>query len=53
MNSLISKGFHHGALVALMSVGSHYNGVDFEIVGRGHAPGRSGREVLAIESAVV
>ena len=33
VDSLISEGFHHGALAALTSVGSHYNGVDFEVVG--------------------
>ena len=33
VDSLISKGFHHGTLATLMSVGSHYNGIDFEVVG--------------------
>ena len=51
VDSLISKGFCHGPLVTMTSVGSHYNGVDFEVIGRGHAPGRSESEVLAIESA--
>ena len=52
VDSLISKGFCHGALAALTLVGSHYNGVDFEDVGPGHALGRSESEVLAIESAI-
>ena len=50
VDSLISEGFHRGALDALMSVGLHYNGVKFEVVGRGQSPGRSKSEVLAIES---
>ena len=33
VDSLISKGFHHGTLATLMSVGSHYNGIDFEVIG--------------------
>ena len=45
VDSLISEGFRHGALAALMSVGSHYNGVDFEVVGRGNALGRSVSDV--------
>ena len=50
VDSLISKGFHRGTLAALTSVGSHYNGVDFDVVGQGHAPRRSEREVLTIKS---
>ena len=45
VDSLISKGFCRGALVALTSVESHYNGVDFEVVGRGNALGRSVSDV--------
>ena len=51
MDSLISKGFHRGTLAALMSVSSHYNSVNFEVIGRWHALGRFESEVLAIESA--
>ena len=50
MDSLIFERFHCGALAALTWVGSHYNGVDFELIGRGHALGRSESEVLAIKS---
>ena len=41
VDSLISEGVLHGAHAALTSVGSHYSGVDFEVVGRGRTPGRS------------
>ena len=34
-----------------MSIGSHYSGIDFEVVERGRAPGRSESDILAIESA--
>ena len=53
MDSLIFERFHRGALAALTWVGSHYNGVDFELIGRGHALGRSESEVLAIDSAAI
>jgi hypothetical protein len=48
---LIPEGVRHGAHAVLVSVGSHYGGVDFEVIGRGHAPGRSEGDILAIESA--
>ena len=51
VDSLISEGARRGAHAALVSVGSHYCGVDFKIIGRGHAPGRSEGDILAIESA--
>ena len=51
VDSLISKGFHYGALIAFMLVGSHYNGVNFKVIGRGHDLGRFESEVLGIESA--
>ena len=51
MDSLISEGFCCGTLAALTSVDLHYNGVNFEVIGRGYALGRSESEVLAIESA--
>ena len=37
--------------LVVWSVGSHYSGIDFEVVGRGHAPRRSESDILAIESA--
>ena len=33
MDSLISEGVCRGAHAALVSVGSHYGGVDFKVVG--------------------
>ena len=32
VHSLISKGVHRGTHIALMSVNSHYSGVNFEVV---------------------
>ena len=51
VDSLIYEGVHRGAHAALVSVGSHYGGVHFEIIGRGCASGRSVDDILAIESA--
>lgn len=51
VDSLISKGVRHGAHAALVLIGSHYGGVDFEVIGRGHAPRRFEGSILAIESA--
>ena len=51
MDCLISEGARRGAHAALVSVESHYGCVDFEIIGRGHAPGRFEGDILAIESA--
>ena len=39
VDSLISEGVRQGAHTALMSVGLHYGGVDFEAVGEGCASG--------------
>lgn len=50
-DSLISEGACHGDHAALVSVGSHYNGVDFKIIRRGRALGRSEGDILAIEGA--
>ena len=51
VDSLISKGVRYGAHAALMSVGLHYDGVNFDAVGRGYAPGKSESDVLAIGNA--
>jgi len=51
VDSLISKGAHRGAHAALVSVGSHYSGVDFEIIEQECAPRRTEGDILAIESA--
>jgi hypothetical protein len=48
---LISEGVCHGAHAAFVLVGSHYGGVDFKIIGRGHALGRSKGDILTIKSA--
>ena len=51
MDSLISEGGNRGAHAALMSVGSHYGDIDFDAIGRGCAPGRFERDILAIGSS--
>jgi hypothetical protein len=51
VDSLISKGVHHNTHVTLVLVGSHYDGVDFNVIGQGHALGRPEGDILAIESA--
>jgi hypothetical protein len=50
VDSLVSEGVCCGAHAALTSVGSHYGGIDFDVVGRGYAPGKSKNDVLAIGS---
>lgn len=45
---LISEGIHSGVLAALTSIGSHYNGVDFDAVGQGYMSRKSDAEILAI-----
>jgi hypothetical protein len=50
VDSLISKGVHRGTHVTLVLVGSHYGGVDFKVIGQGHALGRPEGDILAIES---
>jgi len=50
---LISEGIHYGVLAALTSVGSHYDGIDFEAVGQGYALKKSDYDILAISKAVV
>lgn len=51
MDSLISKGVQCGTHAALMSVGSHYGGINFDVVGRGYAPRKSESDILTIGSA--
>ena len=50
---LISEGIHYGVLAALTSVGSHYDGIDFEAVGQGYALKKSDYDILAISKATV
>jgi hypothetical protein len=49
MDSLISEGDRHHA--TLMLVGSHYGGIDFDVVDEGCGPGRSESDILAIGSS--
>lgn len=51
VDPLISKGVHCGAHVALTLVGLHYDGVDFDAVGRWYASGKFESDALAIGSA--
>ena len=51
MDSLISEGVRCGIHAALMSVGSHYGGVDFDAFGQGYALGKSESNILSIGNA--
>jgi hypothetical protein len=51
VDSLIFEGVHHGVLAVLTSVGSYYGGTDFDVAGRGCAPGRFESDILAIGNA--
>ena len=44
-------GVHSGVLTALTSVGSHYEGVDYDIIGQGYSSRKSDIEILAIGDA--
>ena len=51
VDSLIFNGVCRGAHTALTSVGSHYGDINFDAIGRGCAPGRFERDILAIGSS--
>ena len=44
----MSTGVRSGMLVALTSVGSHYDGMDYHAVGQGYSLKKSDDELLAI-----
>ena len=48
MDPLISVGVHSGVLMALMLVGSHYEGINYDVVGKGYSSRKSDAEILAI-----
>ena len=48
LDSLISAGVQSGVLAALTSVGSHYEGVDYNAVGQGYSSRKSDAKILAI-----
>ena len=48
MDSLVSIGVCSGMLAALTSVGSHYEGVDYNAVGQGYSSRKSDAKILAI-----
>ena len=51
VDPLISNRIHYDVHVALTSVGLHYNGVNFDVVGRGYAPRKADSDILAIGTA--
>ena len=51
VDPLISYRIRCDIHAALTLVGSHYNGINFDAVGRGYAPGKSNSDILAIGSA--
>jgi hypothetical protein len=50
---LIFEGVRCSVHATLMSVSSHYDGVNFDAVGQGYASGKSDNNILAIGSAPV
>jgi hypothetical protein len=44
----VSARVRSGVLAALTSVGSHYDGVDYDVVGQGYSSKKSDDEFLAI-----
>ena len=48
MDPLVSAGVRSGMLVTLTSVGSHYDGMDFDAMGQGYSSRKSDTEILAI-----
>ena len=51
VDPLISEGIRCDVHTTLTSVDLHYGGIDFDVVGRGYAPGKSNSDILAIGSA--
>ena len=48
MDPLVSAGVRSGMLVTLTSVGSHYDGVDYDVVGQGYLSRKSDAKILAV-----
>ena len=48
---LVSEEDHSGMLAALTSVGSHYDGMDFDAMGQGYSSRKSHVEILAISNS--
>lgn len=48
---LISEGVHSSVLIALTSVGSHCDNVDYDAVGQGYSSSKSNIEILAISNS--
>ena len=44
----MSAGVHSDVLAALTSVDSHYDGMDYDVVGQGYLSKKSNNELLAI-----
>jgi hypothetical protein len=44
----VSIGVHSGVLAALASIGSHYDGMDYDAMGQGYSSKKSDDELLAI-----
>ena len=52
VDPLVSTGVRSGVLMALMTVGSHYEGIDYDAMGQGYSSRKSDAEILAIGNSV-
>ena len=52
VDPLVSTGVRSGVLMALMTVGSHYEGIDYDAMGQGYSSRKSDAEILAIGYSV-
>ena len=48
---MVSAGVCSGVLAALTSVGSNYEGIDYDAVGQGYSSRKSDAEILAINNS--
>jgi hypothetical protein len=48
---LIFEGIHSIVLAALMLIGSHYDGMDYNAVGQGYSSRKSDAEIFAISNS--
>ena len=48
VDRLVFEGVRSGVLAALTSVGSHYEGIDYDAMGQGYSSMKSDAKILAI-----
>ena len=52
MDLLIFEGVHSSVLIALMLIGSHYDGADYDTMGQAYSSRKSDADILAISNSI-